>query len=335
MTMSRQTQIDLAATRYYHCVNRCVRRAFLCGEDRFSGKNYDHRKGLIVDKIKALSEIFAIDVCAYAVMSNHYHVVLRVDAERADAWTDREVINRWTELFKGSLVVEQWRQGALATQGEREVAEAIVHKWRQRLLDISWFMRCLNEAIARQANEEDECKGRFWEGRFKSQALLDETALLSCMMYVDLNPIRAGLCETLEDSEYTSIQERIRVYAAKQDAQKKGKKIPTRLVQFAKNDRISQKQVPIDFDLKDYMALIDWTGRAIRDDKKGAIPEHLTPLLAKLGIDQEYWLVHIRYFGHRFPRVAGSFDSLTRYAGQCGQRWMQGCGLAKRMCAAG
>jgi len=77
------------------------------------------------------------------------------------------------------------------------------------LKDLSWYMRCLNEKVARMANAEDACTGRFWEGRFKSQALLDEAAVVSCMAYVDLNPIRAGICESLETSAFTSIQERL------------------------------------------------------------------------------------------------------------------------------
>ena len=79
MTISRSRQIDLSVTPYYHCVNRCVRRAFLCGEDRATGKNYEHRREWIASKIKDLSDVFAIDVAAYAVMHNHYHIVLRVD----------------------------------------------------------------------------------------------------------------------------------------------------------------------------------------------------------------------------------------------------------------
>ena len=84
MTISRSQQIDLSVTPYYHCINRCVRRAFLCGEDKHTGQSYEHRRGWIADKIKSLSEVFAIDVAAYAVMNNHYHIVLRVDQESAE-----------------------------------------------------------------------------------------------------------------------------------------------------------------------------------------------------------------------------------------------------------
>ncbi len=73
MPKPRKVQVSLETTPYYHCVSRCVRRAFLCGVDDLSGKSYEHRREWIVDRIKELVEIFAIDTCAYSVMSNHYH----------------------------------------------------------------------------------------------------------------------------------------------------------------------------------------------------------------------------------------------------------------------
>jgi hypothetical protein len=74
----------------------------------------------------------------------------------------------------------------------------LIEQYRNRLDDLGLFMKCLNVPIARQANKEDGCTGHFWESRFKSQALLSEDALLTCMAYVDLNPFRAGMCNTPE-----------------------------------------------------------------------------------------------------------------------------------------
>jgi len=118
MTRAREQQISLSDTPYYHCINRCVRRAFLCGEDRFSGQNYDHRKQWIVDQIKHLSSVFAIDVCAYAVMSNHYHVVLKVDVEKLASWSDDEVLHRWRRLFKGNFLKDRYLNDQVLTEAE-------------------------------------------------------------------------------------------------------------------------------------------------------------------------------------------------------------------------
>lgn len=209
MTRAREQIISLSDTPYYHVMGRCVRRAFLFGDDSGSGRNYDHRKQWVVDKLSSLAGIYGIDICAYAVMSNHYHVVLKVDAARCAAWSDEEVIARWTQLFGGNVLVNRYLSGKCETEAELDKVGEMTQEWRERLTDISWFMRCLNESIAHQANKEDGCKGRFWEGRFKSQALLDEAAVLACMVYVDLNPVRAGMVDLPEKCDYTSIQQRL------------------------------------------------------------------------------------------------------------------------------
>jgi REP element-mobilizing transposase RayT len=183
-----------------------------------SGQNFDHRRDWIITWILRLADIFAIDVASYAVMSNHYHIVLRIDAEHAATWSVEEVLERWTRLFSGPVLIQRYLSDArdTMTEAECERVREIAEEYRERLMNLSWFMRVLNENIAREANREDGVKGRFWEGRFKSQALLDEIALLSAMVYVDLNPIRAGLAATPEESDHTSIQSRIGALMAEQ-----------------------------------------------------------------------------------------------------------------------
>src|SRR5258708_39998186 len=99
MAIARSVQIDLHSTQYYHCMTRCVRRAYLCGNDFETGKDYPHRKEWLVNRIKSLASSFAIKICAYAIMSNHYHLVLFVDSDATDRWSDDEVKSRWAILF--------------------------------------------------------------------------------------------------------------------------------------------------------------------------------------------------------------------------------------------
>ena len=143
MTRPRSQIVSLADTPYYHCVSRCVRRAFLCGDDRYSGQNFDHRKPWLVERMALLAEVFAIDIAAYAVMSNHYHVVMHVDRARSQSWSRDEVIHRWLRLYKGDPLVHRYREGKLRREAEFGQLDRIVETWRERLADISWFMRCL------------------------------------------------------------------------------------------------------------------------------------------------------------------------------------------------
>jgi REP element-mobilizing transposase RayT len=193
MTQPRERLVSITDTPYYHVVSRCVRRTFLCGEDRQSGKNYEHRRRWIEERIRLLSSIFSIDLAAYAVMSNHYHLVVKLSPDHAERWSTDEVLKRWTALFKGPLLVQKHKAGDSLLPAEQNTLNSLIEVYRERLTSLSWFMKCLNESIAREANKEDDCTGHFWESRFKSQALLTEEALLSCMAYVDLNPIRAAM----------------------------------------------------------------------------------------------------------------------------------------------
>lgn len=304
MPRPRSTLISLEDTPYYHCCSRVVRRAFLCGDDKFTGKNYDHRRGWVEAQILKLTEVFAIDVAAYAVMSNHLHIVLYIDLETANKWSDREVVIQWHKLFNGTDLTKKFSKGEVIEECMVIPLKHLIATYRSRLSDISWFMRCLNEPIARQANFEDNCTGHFWEGRFKSQALLDEAAVLACMAYVELNPIRAKVAKTPETSDYTSLQLRV-------NAALKGKQ-PAKLLPFIGNEKNNQPK-GIKFSLQDYLILVDETGRIIREDKRGAISYNAEKILNRLNIPSDNWLKITSDFGKLFLGPVGSLQELTHY----------------------
>jgi len=338
MTLARKYQISLSDTPYYHCISRCVRRAFLCGKDSYTGKSYEHRKQWVADKLSQLARVFAIDVCSYAVMSNHFHGVLKINQAKADAWSMEEVLERWTQLFSGGTLVQRYKIGQCKTKAEINKVKELADVWRERLMDISWFMRCLNESIARQANAEDKCTGRFWEGRYKCQALLDEQALLACMAYVDLNPVRAGICDTLEASEFTSIAQRLTEFTTKLATPEKSKKKLRDLkpkfssdIPLANFVAGSQTLQGIPYSLTDYFELVDWTGRAIRDDKRGHIPMSEPKILHKLGIGTETWLETVGNFTHHFHTYVGPEDKLKTICQQQQKKWLTGVQVCRRL----
>jgi REP element-mobilizing transposase RayT len=249
------------------------------------GRSFDHRKTWLVERIKFLGEIFAIDIAAYSIMSNHYHLILHVDKPRADNWTDDEICQRWARLYRGPELLRRYlKQEILPAHEQRELAR-LVQIWRKRLCSLSRFMACLNYVIALHANREDGCTGRFWEGRFKSQALKDETALLACMVYVDLNPVRAGLAATLETSDFTSIQDRIRQITQRKKSQQRSPK----LMPFAEAERKNRPHAALPFRYRDYLQLADWYGRAQHPNKHGVADETQAPLLEKIGLSAWQW----------------------------------------------
>lgn len=313
MTHARAQQVSLDDTPYYHLISRCVRRAFLCGEDALTGRDFSHRREWIETRLLELTRIFAIDVCAYAVMSNHYHVVIRVDRDVALEWSAQDVLKRWLKLYNGPDLIQRFVDGDPLGQTELRVVDELIETYRARLHDLSWYMRCINEPLARMANQEDGCTGRFWEGRFKSQALLDERALVSCMTYVDLNPIRAGIADTPEHSEYTSIHRRIREATGRKSKSSQG------LLNFGTscND-------PLPYEYDDYLDLVDWAGRAVREDKKGAIPADLPSIIERLNLEPIALARYLRRSESPFNRVIGPLDQVRRMALRLGKGFYKG-----------
>ncbi len=366
MGLPRSKYVQEGEEGVYHCFSRCVRRAFLCGFDALTRRDFSHRKAWLVDRLRFLASIFAIEVCAYAVMETHHHNILRTRPDIVANWSDREVAIRWLTLFPR----HRQHPGAPPPPAEEEIraleqSPERIAKLRQRLSSLSWFMGRLNEFIARAANREDRVKGRFWESRFKCQALLDDAAIVACMVYVDLNPIRAKLAASPEESEFTSIQERIRAWqkesvtsdpsltSAVQGVRKnvvipeKASKISfpvPELVSFADNSRDGVAHTacwlcPISSESKrrgilgmteaEYIDLVDISGRLTRSDKPGAIDTDLAPILLRIGANPEAWIETISQFGCKFSLAAGLVSSLRNFAGRLGRRWLKGLTAAQ------
>jgi REP element-mobilizing transposase RayT len=356
----RRFLLEPSEVGVYHCINRCVRRSFLCGTDHVSGKCYDHRKQWIQDRMQFLAANFGLDVLGFSIMSNHLHVVLRNRPDVVQSWSDLDVARRWWNVFPkrkdkhgNALEPTDFELQMIKFDPER-VAEI-----RRRLSSVSWFMRCLVEPIARSANREDVCRGSFWEGRYKCVPLLDESALAACLAYVDLNPIRARIAETPETSRFTSAYERIqalvhqpaqalaegapqrpdsrratRLQSRRFEAEPGGK--PTGaawLSPFELSEATVGNPVPtarasnngcLPMTFAEYLNLLDWTGRQLRHDKRGAIPADLAPILERLHVSGEGWLQLMGRFSRLFRRVAGRPQSMRREREQRGCRVLQG-----------
>jgi hypothetical protein len=296
-------------------------------------------------------------------MENHHHIILRARPDLLRKKTNEELARRWLRAlprrvdFNGvPLEPNQNEVGRMALDPEK------MRKIRSRLSDISWFMEFLNEYIARKANAEDKVTGRFFEGRFKCKALLDEASVLACMAYVDLNPIRAGSADAPENSEFTGACERIGARQGKAkikalaEARRSGSKevaargrlnqAQVEVIRSAKRARLRDRWLcrvdsragapqpparrglfPVSVD--EYLELLDWTGQQVRADKRGAIPEHLAPILKRLTLDVNAWLRMVEGMGNLFWRVVGRIDAMVRAARLAGKRWFRGLAASR------
>jgi len=338
MGLPRSKYVQEGQEGIFHCFSRCVRRAFLYGYDPVANRDYSHRKAWIVDRIKFLAGIFAIDVCAFAVLANHVHSVLRTRPDIAASWPDYEVAVRWLQLCPRKPQSKKKPPPSIEDQIHALAAcpqrIAII---RKRLCSISWFMGRLNEFIARAANAEDKVKGRFWESRFKCQVLLDDIALIACMAYVDLNPIRAGLAATPEESDFTSIQLRIRAWQKSNLPSTTAE--PSAVVPSKSNPRADSWLCPISSDPQrrgilnmpetQYFDLVDQSGRLLRHGKRGSIHPDLAPILSRLGAKPEAWMDAISRFGSTFRLAAGSLSNLRGFARKIGVHWLLGVSTAR------
>ena len=338
--LSRAEIFDPSEIVAVHTMARTNRRCFLLGEDQFTGKNFDHRKRWIEDKLKQLAANFGIDVLAFSCLSNHFHLVLRSRPDVVKTWDDTEVARRWWSLCpqrkikseidgkKNWVPVEptEWDLNSIRND---PVKLATI---RSRLSDISWWMRLLCQYIALRANgEEGEGLGRFWQSRFKAVRILDEESLLACAAYVDLNPIRAALAETLEASDYTSVQRRIEAIEENVEAinDSNAATIVNRADDFLSPISIDERNDPLAAQPSrsgkrcsdkgflaladaEYLTILDWIARDTIAGKRGQTPVEAPPVFERLGIDAQEWSRMVKDFGRTFKNVAGKPTSIEQ-----------------------
>jgi REP element-mobilizing transposase RayT len=305
MTMPRRQLVDVSVTRYYHCISRCVRRAFLCGE------GFEHRKAWIEARLEVLAKQFAVSVCGFAILDNHLHVLCRLDPVVADGWTDEDVVRRWIAVYPPAGLDAADPATLQAWIAHECLDSARVSRYRQRLQNLGWFMKALKEPLARFANKEDGLTGTFWEARYKSIAILDEEALLATCTYIDLNPVAAGIAKVPEASPHTSIRQRVdharmsgglRALQAAAKAQSvAASKVEADLEQShwlcPLQDRsaagASREGMLPGFSLSGYLALVDWTSRLCRKGK-ARVTEEVAGIMSRLGTSAEYWQSHLQ-----------------------------------------
>ena len=329
MRCSRAEVIDSSEVNVVHVYNRTVRRCFLMGDDPISGRNFDHRKIWIEDSLKHFAANFGVDLLGFAILSNHFHLILRTRPDVVETWSDDEAARRW--LMICPLQRDKTGQAIKPTAKQiRAIAGCPIRlaEIRKRLSSVSWWMRLLCQRVATRSNAEDQQTGRFFQDRYKATRLLDEASLLACSVYVDLNPVRAAICETIEQSDHTSAQRRITALNEKPEVHPERIRAADFLSPLPldeRNDevgpcasslpqRCSEKGF-LPMSTMDYLELLDWTARQKSAGNRGSTPPSVAPLMQRLGMASNDWRELTSNFGKLFGLVAGCTDRVDQLRG--------------------
>ena len=334
MPYPRSKTISKTFDGHYHFTSKCVRDAYLLNPD--NTKEHKRRKKWIIDKMIFLSQIFYIGVDAYAVMDNHMHIVVETKYTIADSASEKDIAFRWLYLHPK----KKDKLGFPIPPTKEEINKFIsdkteVENTRAKLRDPSTYMKELNQSIAKKINKEDGKTGRFWRGRFNSVYLPEERAVLKCMVYVDLNEIRAKIAKSPECSKFSSCYRRIKAKLAREELKENPNnevaKEESKLDNWLEPVFNTKKKYGfLNISLNEYITILDLTGREIREDKRGSISEDLEPILKRVGLKSEKWVETFLSFEKDFKRVAGSEDAIRKQAEKANKHWFQGVGLANK-----
>ena len=340
---SRRKLLGQRRTAVFHCWNRCVRRAFLCGLDPLTGRDLSHRRDWIVDRERQLAGLFAIEVTFHTEMANHLHLVLRSRPDIAERWSREEVARRWLTITRLAKCMSdtlpepsQEKVQALAKDKKR------IQKLRRRLSKISWFMGILCENIARRANAEDDCTGRFFESRFKCRECVDEAGTLLCGLYVDLNPIKAGEAPSPETARYTSAYQRIQAqqqcphaadradgWLAELSLRDGSDQDPNKVNGSRTGQRASDMGV-LSISWENYHQLLQWGVQEVRTGARSTLPKDLELVLDQLQVRSDTWLETVQDYEQAFCHAVGSPAELAEVAQRMGRSCLKGTPACRR-----
>jgi hypothetical protein len=330
----------------FHCTARCVRRAFLCGRDPLTGRDFSHRRDWILRREEQLAGLFAIDVEFHAELSNHLHLVLRTRPEVALRWSPYEVVRRWLTATK----LAKSYSDALPEPDQEKLKKLLKDKkqietLRRRLTSVSWFMGFLNENVARRANREDGVRGRFWENRFHCRECTDAKAMLLCGVYVDLNQIKAGEADSLQTSRYTSVFQRLLARQQAADAANRadgwlgeltllaGSEENEQVVYRSRTGRRASDLGLLTLTLDEYVWLLEATLALWQAGERRVVPQDLEALLERLEIQAEAWWKTLEDYETTFCHAVGSPSTLAEVAQRLGVRCLKGAPACRRVFA--
>lgn len=327
----RSKIIDESEPGIYHCYNRCARQLYLM--------DCDSKRDWLWRLLITMASIFGIDILKYALLGNHMHLILRNRPDLVAKWSDEEVLRRAMRLFADRF--ERWA----VNPGEPLPAElledqALIQEMRERLSSISWLMKIVQERFAKFCNQLDGMTGVFWDGRYRSKKLESDSAVLSCALYVDLNILRTGKVDRPENSKYSSIYDRILGLQERrlngQGAKYDGFLVPLNVYGDYEEEDLAAEGLRasndgiLELPLEKYIEMVDAVGRLLRDDKQGAIPDHLSPIFERLGIRPEFVCELIECFDKFACRVIGTLEGIRARAEKLGVKYLKGVRQAKR-----
>jgi hypothetical protein len=296
---------EIQDAEFYHCLTRCVRNGWLWGVDTHAGRDCSHRKHWVLDQLRRQSRACAIDVCAYAVLPNHYELVLHVDRRRAWQWSAEEVLERWQHLYtnapRDTLEIR-----ACATPMQIEVL-------RGQLCDFGWYMRCINQQLARRVRLEDGVEGAFWERDTEAHVLEDSRQLLVAMAHVDLSALRAGIAATFEASQLTSLTDRLQSFLGVTTREPNLSTLgEPSLMAFA--DSRPRRPPCAPWRAEDYLELLHWTSRTFRTPRPDLTATSLPLLLLRMHLEPDTWNSAMRLPSRGFNQVLQRVGTIRSHA---------------------